>query len=50
MSEAKRKGLFTSPSRTDLRTDVNPDSENMERTGRKPDSDTVRAWSKFKTA
>ena len=38
-----------SPSRANLRTDVSPDSENMERAGHKPDSDTVRAWSKFKT-
>ena len=39
----------TSPSRANLRTDVSPDSENMERAGNKPESDTVRAWSKFKT-
>ena len=39
----------TSPSRANLRTDVSPDSENMERAGHKPESDTVRAWSKFKT-
>ena len=37
------KVAFTSPSRANLRTDVSPDSENMERTGRKPNSDTVRA-------
>ena len=51
----KRKGLVASspycpsPSRANLRTDVSPDSENMERAGHKPESDTVRAWSKFKT-
>ena len=43
------KVAFTSPSRANLRTDVSPDSENMERAGHKPESDTVRAWSKFKT-
>ena len=43
------KAAFTSPSRANLRTDVSPDSENMERAGHKPESDTVRAWSKFKT-
>ena len=44
----KKLTAFTSPSRADLRTDDSPDSENMERAGHKPDSDTVRAWSKFK--
>ncbi len=49
LNVANEKNLFTSTSRANLRTDDSPDSENMERAGHKPDSDTVRAWSKFKT-